>query len=457
MPVFRTQPSGNLTGAIRRLLASGSSSLNPLQEMQADAMAAGTAHKMGLVEQMRTKLESDRAAEARRNDPTARTEYAGHAAGIDMPDATRLYKAISGARERPSQSGGVDMDDEGNRMPDVTFAKPENLQPGQDRLFRAALASLQGMGLATKATNAEELAKATGHTQEQGLIERVQDFIERGDLQRASAMSQGAKPGTAIKLHQNLGDTGATFAPATGAVQAEPANPLLAGTLTERASKAEQQRAAAVASRAAAGASTAHADLFRAQADKTRKEKPEGELGKPPTGYRWGPPDENGAPTLVPVAGGPAEKLGETQVKQIVGVKNTRDAITEYREALKKWGGADIMNPASRARMGTVYNNMLLQAKEAYNLGVLNGPDYMILQEVITSPSTLKGGITSKEALDDQAAKLDEVMGRIGLQVDASSKQRGGNAGPSASPRPETTKVLNGTTYVKVGGKWYQQ
>jgi hypothetical protein len=123
------------------------------------------------------------------------------------------------------------------------------------------------------------------------------------------------------------------------------------------------------------------------------------------------------ANTQQPIEGAVGPKVGEVAQKQLGGVATVKDAITEYRAALKIWKPSDIANPNARARMGTVYNNMLLQAKEAYNLGVLNGPDYMILQEVITNPASLVGGLTTKEALDDQAKKLDEVMTRVGKAV----------------------------------------
>ena len=135
--------------------------------------------------------------------------------------------------------------------------------------------------------------------------------------------------------------------------------------------------------------------------------------------------------TREPVAGlGP--KIGEAAQKQQAGVANTMGALAEYRDALKKWSGTDALNPNERARMGTVYNNALLQAKEAFNLGVLNGPDYKILQEVLTDPASLKGGITSKKALDDQAQKLEEIMGRVGKVVVSTQT---GSAPPAAPSR----------------------
>jgi hypothetical protein len=184
--------------------------------------------------------------------------------------------------------------------------------------------------------------------------------------------------------------------------------------------------------------------------------------GLPPRQDKFGDPKEvtgpDGKPRLVmqnqrtgelvdantrqPVQGvGP--KIGETAQKQLTGVKTTKDAITEYRNALKNWGATDIVKPDARAKMGTFYNNMMLQAKEAYNLGVLNGPDYMILQQVITSPASLTGGITSKEALDAQAKQLDDILTRIGQQVTAT--QSGIGAPPAtptpAQPRPQPTRA----------------
>lgn len=133
-----------------------------------------------------------------------------------------------------------------------------------------------------------------------------------------------------------------------------------------------------------------------------------------------------------PLAGAAGPKVGESAQKQQVGVASTKSAIAEYREALKKWGAADIASPDARAKMGTVYNNMLLQAKEAYNLGVLNGPDYQILQEVITNPASIKGGITSKAALDEQASQLDAIMSKIGGQITATQSGQQAPAAPKA-------------------------
>jgi hypothetical protein len=111
--------------------------------------------------------------------------------------------------------------------------------------------------------------------------------------------------------------------------------------------------------------------------------------------------------------GGIGGKLPESQQKQVIGAQNLHNAINEYTSQLKNWSNLDMASPDARAAMGTKYNNMMLQAKEAYNLGVLNGPDFEILQSVITDPRSLKGAITSNNALAGQATELDRMMGQL--------------------------------------------
>lgn len=159
--------------------------------------------------------------------------------------------------------------------------------------------------------------------------------------------------------------------------------------------------------------------------------------GKPPPGYRW-----KGDGTLEAIPGGPGDKLPESQQKQVVGTQNLSNAIREYREALKTFGTLDAVKPDQRAMMGTKYNNMMLQAKEAYNLGVLNGPDFAILQSVVTDPRSIKGVITSNNALDTQAAELDRIMSGV-AQTSSQLKPRGG-ATQTSGQAPKAGTIEDG-------------
>lgn len=105
--------------------------------------------------------------------------------------------------------------------------------------------------------------------------------------------------------------------------------------------------------------------------------------------------------------------LPEAATKQVTGATNLKDAITNYKDTLQGFSTLDMVNPDARAKMGNAYNNMMLQAKEAYNLGVLNGPDYAILQSVVKDPTKLNALLTSKEALQGQATDLSKQADRI--------------------------------------------
>lgn len=166
MPTFRMTPSSSLTEAVRRMVASGRAGLSPLDEMQADQAAAETAHKMSLVEKMRADVERDNAAQRLRSEPAARTEYAAHSAGINLPEATQLARHIRGEMDANPQ-GPADAAD--NEYGDVPVRAPE-LAPGQEKLFRTSLASTMANLLATGKTNAEQLAAAGGHLQKQDLV-----------------------------------------------------------------------------------------------------------------------------------------------------------------------------------------------------------------------------------------------------------------------------------------------
>lgn len=101
-----------------------------------------------------------------------------------------------------------------------------------------------------------------------------------------------------------------------------------------------------------------------------------------------------------------AKPLPEGLNKQVTGAVNLTDAIADYQTKIASFGVKDFANPNKRAEMGNAYNNMMLQAKEAYNLGVLNGPDYDILQKVVKDPTNISSLAYSNDALSKQADSL---------------------------------------------------
>jgi hypothetical protein len=102
------------------------------------------------------------------------------------------------------------------------------------------------------------------------------------------------------------------------------------------------------------------------------------------------------------------------QQKQVVGIKNTVNAIQEFRDELPNFSRWQSLNPQARATMNTKYRNMLLQAKEAYNLGVLNGPDLSILESIVTNPTSFSGAFIGKDVIDTQASELSRIIQNMG-------------------------------------------
>lgn len=137
------------------------------------------------------------------------------------------------------------------------------------------------------------------------------------------------------------------------------------------------------------------------------------------TGAVSQPRDEQG--NLVDVS--QFKKPSEGEQKQITGVQNTRNAISEFRGELQNFTRLDSLKPKERARIETKYRNMLMQAKEAYNLGVLNGPDLAILEQIIYNPTSMVGVAVGKDSIDAQAAELDRIMANIKATVQAKGRE----------------------------------
>lgn len=186
-------------------------------------------------------------------------------------------------------------DDEGNPNAPIVLDRPTDapLEPAQ--LDQVNLArKLRMATLAGKESTPEQIAKAGGEFQGQAITDKVQGDIAAGLMDRASARNQGGKLGEQIKVYNNIGSTGALYAPASGDVSVN--NPLAQSSVAENLGKAQE------ASAKAAGA---------------------GEARVPP-GYRVGP-----GGTLEAIPGGPADmRAGENDLR-----RQEREAAAADRKA----------------------------------------------------------------------------------------------------------------------------
>jgi YD repeat-containing protein len=144
--------------------------------------------------------------------------------------------------------------------------------------------------------------------------------------------------------------------------------------------------------------------------------------------------------------------LPEGPTKQIAGARNLQDAIVQYQNLLKSWNRTDAADPAKRSQIETAHRNLMLQGKEAYNLGVLNGPDLMIMEQVVTSPTSVKGLWYGADVLSEQATTLSKIMQGIESQVLAANP--GARVPPPAARPPAGlgTGTVSGTIGGATGG-----
>lgn len=352
MPFFSTQPSSSLTSALRSAVGSlgGPDPLKLLQAQhlmaQNENAASQTQYHSAMAQKALAEVNAARQAETLRADPAAQAQVAGDVAGMNTPDASRLMNHLRGVMEQPSA-----MDDEDASLVGAT-AKPfvtsePVMQPGQRTRFQEALAGLGFNRMATGKTNAAELGKAVGEVQGQGITQAVQNALARGDAQGASGMNQGGKLGNDIKLFDNVGSTGATFAPATGAVQADPAaqpdNKLLGGTLAEIAAKAVRERAQAEQARAAAGAHSASAARTRDLMTREQKgtyDSARGILVDPVRGTSRAVTDDAGAPIGSKEV--PAKALPASAAK---GLLENQQSLRRAEQALALISGEEVPGP----------------------------------------------------------------------------------------------------------------
>jgi len=116
----------------------------------------------------------------------------------------------------------------------------------------------------------------------------------------------------------------------------------------------------------------------------------------------------NGKPIM-----GTKSNLPEGALKTITGVQNVSSALNDFEKNLKNFSSADMLNPSKRSLMSTDYQNTLLQLKEAYNLGVLNGNDYQIMTSILVDPNSPKAMLIDKKSQIEQIDKLKNKLNDI--------------------------------------------
>ena len=103
--------------------------------------------------------------------------------------------------------------------------------------------------------------------------------------------------------------------------------------------------------------------------------------------------------------------------KQVRGGLDTIDAIDNYRNILKDYSKLSSLSPEQRTNLQSAYYSMTLKAKNANDLGVLNGKDQQILESLTPNPNDIKSLLVSNKVLDEQALKQRNLIGKYTLNA----------------------------------------
>lgn len=95
--------------------------------------------------------------------------------------------------------------------------------------------------------------------------------------------------------------------------------------------------------------------------------------------------------------------LEGTPANTVTGATTYVDALGKYSDYVNGLNARDLTNPQVRNRLNSLYAQVKLTGKEANNLGVLNGGDERILEEVVPNYSNIMvTKNTVKKILDEQ-------------------------------------------------------
>lgn len=124
--------------------------------------------------------------------------------------------------------------------------------------------------------------------------------------------------------------------------------------------------------------------------------------------------------------GAPAQKATNTFARLNKSYVNYKNRLKELGPRFLKTGG--------KLRLESSYRDLLLEMKELYNLGVLNGPDLMIMESILQNPTDFFLNAAEKVGLltvEDMIQAMDETIGnKINAAVDVSNEMYGTSLKP---------------------------
>lgn len=130
---------------------------------------------------------------------------------------------------------------------------------------------------------------------------------------------------------------------------------------------------------------------------------------------------------------------GAEMFKRQQAVANVEDALNRFEKSVTLTGPT-VMPGVDKAGLQTDYENVQLQLKELFNLGVLNGPDLMLMRRILSNPTSMTSRVTEGlgSAKTQQAAILEQIR-RVREQLQSTKRnlQTGSGQAPANSRAPQ--------------------
>lgn len=144
-----------------------------------------------------------------------------------------------------------------------------------------------------------------------------------------------------------------------------------------------------------------------------------GSQGNAPQGYQW-VRGEDGSMSLAPVKGGPADpnRIAPGEGVKVRASNAQLDALEQslnnYLTDLGKTTpvGRLVTRGPEVSRVETGHTDLLMQMKNLYELGVLNGPDYMLMTKIVEDPTGFSQIARGTEGLKAQADTVRSIIAR---------------------------------------------
>lgn len=151
----------------------------------------------------------------------------------------------------------------------------------------------------------------------------------------------------------------------------------------------------------------------------------------------------------------PTSKDVEEIKKVSTAGQSLKNTLGKLKSAVDQ-NGIEVLPGQNKRLMEGLVRDVQLQAKELYNLGVLNGPDLQLMESIISNPTSFWDVAKNLGQKDAFLKSFDQVGGLVDSRVGAVANGRGfvKSQSQNQSTIVPQEKFVGGARYIKVPGGW---